>query len=51
MEKLAGTRHYRNFRDWQASGGIDGLVERLGLRKTIEIEWKDSCGKTIVVTA
>ena len=51
MEKLAGTRHYRNFRDWQASGGIDGLVERLGLRKTTEIEWKDSCGKTIVVTA
>ena len=51
IERLAGARHYGNFCDWQASGGIDGLVERLRLTKTTEIEWKDRCGKTLVVTA
>jgi SAM-dependent methyltransferase len=50
MEKLAGKSHYRNFCDWQASGGIDGFVERLGCRRIHEIEWKDHCGKTIVVS-
>jgi ubiquinone/menaquinone biosynthesis C-methylase UbiE len=51
MEKLAGKRHYRNFYSWQASGGIDGFIERLCLTKINEIEWNDRCGKTIVVTA
>jgi SAM-dependent methyltransferase len=50
MEKLAGKSHYQNFCDWQASGGIDGFIERLGLRIIHKIEWKDHCGKTIVVS-
>jgi len=51
LEKIAGKSHYQNFNDWQASGGIDGFIERLGLRRIYEIEWKDHCGKTIVVSA
>jgi SAM-dependent methyltransferase len=50
MEKLAGKSHYQNFCDWQASGGIDGFVEGLGLKMIYRMEWKDHCGKTIVVS-
>ena len=50
MEVLAGKRHFGNFRNWQASGGIDGLVESLKVRRIHEIEWKDGCGKTVVVS-
>jgi ubiquinone/menaquinone biosynthesis C-methylase UbiE len=48
LEALAGKNHYRNFRDWQASGGIDGFLESLGLKRIKEIEWRDHCGKTVM---
>jgi SAM-dependent methyltransferase len=50
MEVLAGTRHHRNFKNWQSSGGIDGLIEMMNLRIVQELRWKDRCGKTIVVS-
>jgi SAM-dependent methyltransferase len=49
MEVLGGPRHHRNFRNWQNAGGIDGFIEAIGLRKIKEIEWKDLCGKIVVV--
>ena len=49
MEVLGGPRHHRNFRNWQSAGGIDGFVEAVGLERIKEIEWRDLCGKIIVV--
>jgi hypothetical protein len=49
MEVLGGPRHHRNFRNWQIAGGIDGFVEAIGLTRIKEIEWKDLCGKIMVV--
>jgi SAM-dependent methyltransferase len=50
MEILAGKRHFNNFKNWQASGGIDGFIESNRLTKITEIEWNDRCGKTVVVS-
>jgi len=49
MEVLAGPRHHRNFRNWQITGGIDGFVEAIAYKRIKEIEWKDLCGKIVVV--
>jgi SAM-dependent methyltransferase len=49
MEVLGGPRHHRNFKNWQIAGGIDGFVEAMGLKRIKEIEWKDQCGKIVVV--
>jgi SAM-dependent methyltransferase len=50
MEVLAGKRHHTNFMSWQASGGIDGLIKSMNLKIINQIEWKDRCGKTVVVS-
>jgi hypothetical protein len=50
MEVLAGKRHHTNFMSWQASGGIDGLIKSMNLKMINQIEWKDRCGKTVVVS-
>jgi SAM-dependent methyltransferase len=49
LEAIAGRRHYQNFKDWQASGGIDGMVERMCLEIIESREWNDKTGKTVIV--
>jgi SAM-dependent methyltransferase len=50
QEFAAGKRHYGNFRDWVARGGIDGFVERAGPGVEKDILWKHRTGKIIMAS-
>jgi hypothetical protein len=50
MEMCAGKRHYRNFKDWQVHGGIDGLTQEMKLKRVYENQWADRAGAIIIVS-
>jgi SAM-dependent methyltransferase len=41
---------FRNFKEWQRKGGIDGFVEQMGLSVIEERRWSDGFGKTNLVS-
>jgi SAM-dependent methyltransferase len=49
MEVMAGKRHYEGFKDWQGKGGLDGFLEREGLKVHERLPWKDRIGLTVIV--
>jgi ubiquinone/menaquinone biosynthesis C-methylase UbiE len=50
VEYMAGTRHHRNFRNWMMLGGIDGFIKGLDVEVNSEIEWRNRCGKVIMIS-
>ncbi len=36
---VGGINHYRNFRNWMRSGGIDKFVEKIGLEIENTVAW------------
>ena len=50
MEYMAGVRHYSNFRNWMMLGGIDGFIKGLDVTVNSEIEWKNRCGKVVMIS-
>jgi ubiquinone/menaquinone biosynthesis C-methylase UbiE len=50
MEYMAGVRRYRNFRNWMMLGGIDGFIKGLDVTVNSEIEWKNRCGKVVMIS-
>ena len=51
LETISGRRHYQNFKRWQAFGGVAKFIKQMRLVTVMEMDWKDGCGKTVVVTA
>ena len=50
LECMAGVRHHRNFRNWMMRGGIDGFIKGLNVSVNSEIEWKNRCGKVVMIS-
>jgi ubiquinone/menaquinone biosynthesis C-methylase UbiE len=50
LEQVAGVRHYRNFRNWMMLGGVDGFIKGLDVSVNSEIEWKNHCGKVVMIS-
>jgi ubiquinone/menaquinone biosynthesis C-methylase UbiE len=50
MEYMAGVRRYSNFRNWMMLGGIDGFIKGLDVTVNSEIEWKNRCGKVVMIS-
>ena len=50
LEYLAGMRHYRNFKNWMMQGVIDGFIRGLDVSVNSEIEWKNRCGKVVMIS-
>lgn len=50
MEYMAGVRHHRNFRNWMMLGGIDGFIKGLDVTVNSEIDWKNRCGKVVMIS-
>ena len=48
VEYIAGTEHYRNFRTYEANGGIQYLTDKAGL--TIQSEIKNHTNHIVVLT-
>ena len=49
LEIIEGRISFRNFKEWQRQGGIDGFIEQMGLNVIEEKHWADGFGKTILV--
>ena len=49
LEVIEGRESYRNFKDWQRQGGIDGFIKQMGLNVIEERHWADGFGKTSLV--
>jgi SAM-dependent methyltransferase len=49
LELIEGRESYRNFREWQRQGGIDGLMQQMGLKVIEEKLWSNGFGKTCLV--
>ena len=50
LEIIEGRESYRNFKEWQREGGIDGFIRQMGLNVIQEKHWVDGFGKTILVS-
>jgi ubiquinone/menaquinone biosynthesis C-methylase UbiE len=50
MEFTAGRRHYRNFRNWMARGGIDGFIKGINTSILSQVDWKNHCGKVVTIS-
>ena len=50
LEFMGGVRHHRNFRNWMMLGGIDGFIKGLDVSVNSEIEWKNRCGKVVMIS-
>jgi len=50
LEVIEGRDSYRNFREWQREGGIDGFIKHMGLNVVQERPWTDGFGKTGLVS-
>ena len=50
MEYMAGVRRYSNFRNWMMLGGIDGFIKGLDVTVNSEIDWKNRCGKVVMIS-
>ena len=49
LEIIEGRESFRNFKEWQHRGGIDGFIKQMGLNVIEERHWADGFGKTILV--
>jgi len=49
LEIIEGRESYRNFKEWQRQGGIDGFIKQMGLNVVAEQNWVHGFGKTILV--
>ena len=45
LEVIEGRESYRNFKEWQRQGGIDGFIKQIE-----EKQWADGFGKTSLVS-
>lgn len=50
LEIIEGRESFRNFKEWQRKGGIDGFIEQMGLSVIEERRWSDGFGKTSLVS-
>jgi len=50
LEIIEGRESYRNFKEWQRQGGIDGFIKQMGLNVLAEKNWADGFGKTSLVS-
>jgi ubiquinone/menaquinone biosynthesis C-methylase UbiE len=50
LEYMAGMRHHRNFRNWMMLGGIGGFIKGLDVSVDSETEWKNRCGKIVMIS-
>jgi SAM-dependent methyltransferase len=50
LEILEGRDSFRNFKEWQRGGGIDGFIRQMGLNVIEEKYWSNGFGKTILVS-
>jgi len=50
LEAIEGRESYRNFKEWQRTGGIDGFIKKMGLNVIEEKHWADGFGKTSLVS-
>ena len=48
-EMMSTVEHFRNFRQWHATGGLDGFLERHGLRVVQEEMFINKTGKIVRV--
>ena len=51
LEIIEGRESFGNFKDWQHGGGIDGFIDRTGLKIIEERRWSNGFGKTILVSS
>jgi len=49
IEMMSTVEHFRNFRQWHAAGGIDGFLDRHGLRIVREEMFTNGTGKIVRV--
>lgn len=49
LEIIEGRESFRNFKEWQRKGGIDGFIEQMELNVIEERHWADGFGKTSLV--
>jgi len=49
LEVIEGRESYKNFKEWQRQGGIDGFIKQMGLNIIEERHWADGFGKTSLV--
>ncbi|MBN2077951.1 MAG: class I SAM-dependent methyltransferase [Spirochaetes bacterium] len=47
LEMCAGREHNRNFRKWLEGGGLDGFLERYGLKVVQERRFSNGAGKIV----
>jgi len=50
LEVLEGRESFRNFKEWQREGGIDGFIRQMGLTVVEEKHWSNGFGKTSLVS-
>jgi SAM-dependent methyltransferase len=50
LEIIEGRESFRNFKEWQRKGGIDGFIEQMGLSVIEERRWSNGFGKTNLVS-
>jgi len=50
LEMIEGRESFRNFKEWQRKGGIDGFIEQMGLNVIEERHWSNGFGKTCLVS-
>ena len=48
IEAVEGKESYKNFKEWQLHGGIDGFIKQIELYIERERLWDDRFGKTIL---
>jgi len=48
IEAVEGKESYKNFKEWQLHGGIDGFIKQIELYIEKERLWDDRFGKTIL---
>jgi SAM-dependent methyltransferase len=48
LEIIEGREAYRNFKEWQREGGIDGFIKQMGLNVIQEKHWVDDCTQGVV---
>jgi len=49
IELMSTREHFRNFRRWHATGGVDGFLERYGLKTVQEEMFVNKTGKILKV--